>query len=298
MKRVISLIFLLCMLALSLAACDISNDSDVSNTSVDADQSSKESINESGVDNSGEESGEESIDENTVSDDGDLNIGDDEILSEREFNTLIDLYDGYDSGGYYRYELCDLGAIEDQCNVDINQVVKNNLKQKFELLDGYYAIYDEEYKRYYYFIDGEYNGKAYTFLNYGYNYEQLPWIYYYLKKYNDEIVKEDFVRYGEQYSGIIYTEKEIEVMFSFDDEAVRRELKLDEVFYYSGRLYGLPELLIMDKVKLKEMAKNGELQEFLEDLKAIATDKNGALNREHRELICKCANYLRMQIEE
>ena len=107
----------------------------------------------------------------------------------------------------------------------------------------------------------------------------LPLVYLMIKKFG--ISKEKFTAACEEgnktlrpsdsevsadyYENCIFTSEIIEILYSGDENLIRKTLHRPEVFYFDGRLYTLGELAGLPAETLGKMRENGDLDEYLRD---------------------------------
>ena len=221
------------------------------------------------------------------------------------FNYIIREFSGqYTMGNFDRYYPRALTSLKITADLNVNDDDWDKVQagRKEKLRDGYNRFFDEdEIEPLYYFPGVVYYNKAFfemIFWDYAYTYDQLPDLYYYIKYY--DVKKEDIVKANEKLDGEYrLTDEQIEVMFGFDDDAVRRELKFDDIFYYDGRLYNVAELILTERTDLLEMAENGDFSDFVFSLKRYAEsgatgfiDKYGYNSVPYCKRLDKCADYL------
>ena len=87
---------------------------------------------------------------------------------------------------------------------------------------------------------------------------ELPPLYWMIRELN--ISKEEFLRTADRDEYPAYI---VDVLFGEDQDAIRSGLKFDNVFLYDGRLYTISDLRSLGSWKLKEMAENSDVLDFL-----------------------------------
>ncbi|MBE6648637.1 MAG: hypothetical protein E7614_03855 [Ruminococcaceae bacterium] len=182
----------------------------------------------------------ESKTENSV-EDGSSNVSQDD-LNGMGVNSIYD----NEYGGYYRRCLLSLN--------EIGEIIGNDLLDPYCKKTFYEnGIYNEEY-------------------------DQLPTLIYFIREFGIE--KEDFIRVnnihkdhlisvGREYEEYVFSDREIDVIFSGDEELIKKELKLDTAFLYDGKLYDIYQIYYLaekDVGKIKEFAANSDLITYLEHM--------------------------------
>ncbi len=263
------IILLLLLLSMLLASCVPNNTTSTTDNSIISDIESK---NDNSVDNSTDESTPFSETESSDVDTSEESIPEiSDVSAAEESDDYSDIVwvGGYSPSDYYDFVNVNYyksRAFRSFVNILWEVYDKNVVSEALDVVyDGIHADPERFYKE-----------------------VQLPNVYFAVKKLG--MTKEEFEKANAKYASrfeeqedqedivhYIFTQEEIEALFSGDEDLVKKVLKHDTTFYYKGRLYTLHDVMgIMllygnfNQYKFYgQYNENGELLEYLQYMERV-----------------------------